>query len=94
MKYLDYIVGKTGIQVNPSKIKAIDNWEILKTISDVRSFLGLANYYQRFIQNYSTIAAPLTSLTKKGAILLKDWTKTQQNAFEALKRKIGEKLYS
>ncbi|GKE69610.1 putative reverse transcriptase domain-containing protein [Tanacetum coccineum] len=54
-----------GIQVDPSKIEAVKNWKALRTPYEVRSFLVLARYYGRFIENFSKIAKPLTVLTQK-----------------------------
>ncbi|GJX03893.1 putative reverse transcriptase domain-containing protein [Tanacetum coccineum] len=56
---------KDGIHVDPSKIEAVKNWKAPRTPSEVRSFLGLAGYYRRFIENFSKIAKPLTVLTQK-----------------------------
>ncbi|GJZ41204.1 putative reverse transcriptase domain-containing protein [Tanacetum coccineum] len=56
---------RNGIHVDPSKIEAAKNWKVPKTPSEIRSFLGLAGYYRRFIPNFSKIAKPLTSLTQK-----------------------------
>nr|GEX73233.1 putative reverse transcriptase domain-containing protein [Tanacetum cinerariifolium] len=63
--FLGHVVNQSGIHVDPSKIEAVKNWKSLKTPSEIRSFLGLAGYYWRFIANFSTIAKPLTLLTKK-----------------------------
>ncbi|GKG48928.1 hypothetical protein Tco_0513075, partial [Tanacetum coccineum] len=54
-----------GIHVHLSKIEVAKNWKALKTPSEIRSFLGLAGYYRRFIANFSKIAKPLTTLTQK-----------------------------
>jgi hypothetical protein len=64
--FLGHVVSTDGIHVDPSKIKAIENWSALRTPMDIRQFLGLAGYYRRFIQNISKIAKPHTSLTQKG----------------------------
>ncbi|OMO86567.1 reverse transcriptase [Corchorus capsularis] len=64
--FLGHIVSKDGICVDPAKIEAILNWESPRTVTEIRSFLGLAGYYRRFVEGFSLIAAPLTRLTRKG----------------------------
>lgn len=60
-----HIVSTLGIVVDPIKIEAIVKWQQLKSISEMRSFLGLASYYMRFILGFSSIAAALTQLTRR-----------------------------
>ncbi|GJW49962.1 hypothetical protein Tco_0091313 [Tanacetum coccineum] len=63
--FLRHVINGNGIHVDPSKIEAVKNWKALRTPSEVRSFLGLAGYYRRFIENVSKIAKSLTILTQK-----------------------------
>ncbi|GJT58360.1 putative reverse transcriptase domain-containing protein [Tanacetum coccineum] len=77
------MVNSNGIYVDPSKIEAVKNWKVPKTPSEIRSFLGLAGYYQHFIAIFSKIAKPLTSLTQKNQKY--EWAKEQEEAFETLK---------
>jgi hypothetical protein len=66
------------------KVKAIVNWEPPKSMPALRSFLGLASYYRKFIKNFAKIAAPLTNLLKKSVITY-EWEETCDEAFETLK---------
>ena len=68
VKYLGLIIGREGIKMDPEKVKAVREWETPGKLFDVRSFLGFANFYRRFIYGYSDIVRPLTELTKKGQI--------------------------
>ncbi|KAJ0555531.1 putative nucleotidyltransferase, Ribonuclease H [Helianthus annuus] len=63
VQFLGHVVNGNGIHVDPTKIEAIKNWENPKTPTEIRQFLGLAGYYRRFIEDFSKIAQPLTSLT-------------------------------
>ena len=74
--------------VHPAKISAVMQWEVPRTPTEIRSFLGLAGYYRRFIQDFSKIALPLTLLTKKSAAF--SWGDEQQRAFEDLRRRLCE----
>nr|GEX38357.1 hypothetical protein [Tanacetum cinerariifolium] len=65
VQFIRHVINGNGIHVDPSKIKAVKNWEAPRTLSKVCSFLGLAGYYRRFIKNFSRIAKPLTILTQK-----------------------------
>jgi hypothetical protein len=57
VKYLGHIVDKQGICHDPKKVEAVQKWPVLKNVHDVRSFLGLVNYFRKFIEHYSEIAA-------------------------------------
>ncbi|GJS18866.1 putative reverse transcriptase domain-containing protein [Tanacetum coccineum] len=65
VQFLGHVINGNGIHVDPSKIEAVKNWKAPRTPSEVRSFLGLAGYYRRFIENFSKIAKSLTILTQK-----------------------------
>ncbi|GJV21177.1 putative reverse transcriptase domain-containing protein [Tanacetum coccineum] len=81
--FLGHVVNSEGIHVDPSKIEAVKNWKPPKTPTEIRSFLGLAGYYRRFIANFSKIAKPLTLLTQKNQKF--EWGDEQENAFQTLK---------
>eukprot|EP00253_Pinus_taeda_P016605 PITA_16605 len=83
IQYLGHVVTKDGIAVDPEKIKAIMDWPVPKDVADVRSFMGLAGYYRRFVEGFSKVAFPITSLQKKGKLF--HWTPNCQKSFERLK---------
>ncbi|KXZ40924.1 hypothetical protein GPECTOR_1291g539 [Gonium pectorale] len=88
--FLGHIVSDKGISADPRKIEAISKWPQPRTITDLRSFLGLAQYYRRMVRGFSNTAAPLTNLlaghTGKGSKqVITNWTKEHTQAFEALK---------
>ncbi|WVZ93548.1 hypothetical protein U9M48_039519 [Paspalum notatum var. saurae] len=84
--FLGYVVTPQGIEVDSSKIDAIREWPTPTTITQIRSFLGLAGFYRRFVPNFSSIAAPLHELTKKDAPF--SWGDSQEVAFTTLKDKL------
>ena len=84
--FLGYVVSSQGIKVDGEKIKAIKEWPTPTSVTQVRSFQGLASFYRRFVRDFSTIAAPLTELTKKGTPFV--WGKAQGTAFEELKKRL------
>ncbi|GKA47485.1 putative nucleotidyltransferase, ribonuclease H, partial [Tanacetum coccineum] len=86
VQFLGHVINGDGIHVDPSKIEAVKNWEAPRTPSEVRSFLGLAGYYRRFIENFSKIAKSLTVLTQKSKTF--DWGEEQERAFQTLKDKL------
>eukprot|EP00253_Pinus_taeda_P022101 PITA_22101 len=83
IQYLGHVITKDGIAVDPEKIKAIMEWPVPKDVADVRSFMGLAGYYRRFVEGFSKVAFPITSLQKKGKAF--HWTPNCQKSFEQLK---------
>ncbi|GJV52909.1 putative reverse transcriptase domain-containing protein [Tanacetum coccineum] len=88
--FLGHVINGNGIHVDPSKIEAVKNWKAPRTLTEVRSFLGLAGYYRRFIKNFSKIAKSLTILTQKSKTF--DWGKEHELAFQTLKDKLCNAL--
>ena len=74
--------------VDPAKIEAVLSWEVSKSPSEIRSFLGLVGYYRRFIRDFSKIVVPLTRLTRKGVTF--SWGPEQQPLFETLCQRLCE----
>ena len=83
VEFLGMIVSRERIKMDDSKVKAIKEWPTSKTVRGVRSFLGLANFYHRFIEGYAQVAQPLNDLTKKDTSFA--WKEAQQMAFDTLK---------
>lgn len=84
LKYLGYVIdNKEGLRVDQDKVKAILNIPTPTCVRDVRSFLGMASWYRRFIENFSSIIAPLTNLLKKRQKF--EWTNTCEESFQKLK---------
>ncbi|KAD5960466.1 hypothetical protein E3N88_11938 [Mikania micrantha] len=86
VQFLGHVINSDGIHVDPAKIEAIKNWDVPTTPTEIRSFLGLAGYYRRFISNFSKIALPLTKLTQKSEPFV--WTQKQEEAFQTLKQRL------
>lgn len=84
MQFLGYIISSEGIQMDQSKVEEVRNWPQPQTIKDLRCFLGFANFYCRFISNYSKHTAPLTSLLCNKPKMLK-WTTSTVKAFQQLR---------
>ncbi|KAL6416826.1 hypothetical protein ACFW04_013132 [Cataglyphis niger] len=84
LKYLGHVVDRKGIRTDPEKVSAVENWPEPRTVKQIRQFLGMASWYRRFIANFSTIAAPLTSLTRKNAKW--KWGAEETTAFRELKK--------
>jgi hypothetical protein len=83
VKYLGLIISTEGINMDSEKITAVQDWEAPRNLKDVRAFLGFANFYRRFVWNYSKIIQLLTLLTRKGVTFV--WKEEQQKAFDTLK---------
>ena len=76
IKYLGYIVDEQGVHVDPSKIKVIRDWSALKTLTEFRSFLGLSNFYHKFMLGSSHIAWPLSQVIKGGDKAKFSWSES------------------
>jgi len=83
VSFLGHVISDRGIATDPEKTRMVSEWPVPVSVKEVRSLLGLAGYYRRFVKNYASIAAPLHCLTKKDQPFI--WTEETQKAFEALK---------
>ena len=81
---MGHVVSQEGVSTGPEKIKAVTEWPQPTTVTQVRSFLGFASYYRRFILNFSKVAKPLNNLLQKKFKVC--WEPEQQEAFETLQR--------
>ncbi|KAA3473143.1 Transposon Ty3-G Gag-Pol polyprotein [Gossypium australe] len=88
VRFLSHIVSGEGVRVDPSKISAIMDWKPPRNISEIRSFLGLAGYYRRFVKGFSMIATPMTKLLWKNVKF--EWTERCQRSLEKLKALLTE----
>lgn len=82
-EYLGHLISDKGVQPNPKKVECIKNVTRPYNQKQIKQFLGMAGYYRKFINNFSTIAKPLTQLLKKDQPFI--WTDSQENAFLSLK---------
>ncbi|GJY59814.1 putative reverse transcriptase domain-containing protein [Tanacetum coccineum] len=83
VQFLGHLIDSQGLHVDPTKIEAIKNWESPTTPTEIRQFLVLSGYYQRFFKDFSKIAKSLTELTQKNKKYI--WGKDQESAFQLLK---------
>ena len=90
VQFLGHIVSSEGIATDPEKVECVKNWPPLKSVHQVRSFLGTCSYYRRHNSSFSDIARPLNKLTEKGAEFI--WTDECENAFQTLKEKLTFKI--
>jgi hypothetical protein len=84
--FLGHIISNGGISLDPAKVKEIVVWSIPTTVIEIRSFLGLVGYYRRFIEGFSKIAKPMTSLLQKGREF--KWDEKCQDSFDQLKKRL------
>jgi hypothetical protein len=88
VEFLGNIISTEGFRPDPKKTKSITDWPTPTTVKEVQAFLGLANYNRKFIQGFSSIAAPLTTLTKKDRPY--EWTEACQKAFDTVKQRMAD----
>ena len=84
--FLGHVVSGDEVAVDPSKVSTVTEWETPKSVGDIRSFLDLAGYYRRFIENFSRIAKPMTELLKKENKF--DWSDECETSFQELKKRL------
>jgi len=82
--FLRHRIIQEGLKMDDHKVKGILDWESLKSVLALKSFLGLASYYRKFIKNFAKMAAPLTNLLKK-SVGIYEWDGACDEAFETLK---------
>ena len=86
VEFLGHVLSANGVAVDPSKVRAVQEWKQPKSVSQIRSFLGLAGYYRRFIEGFSSIAKPLTTLLKKDQKYI--WNSKCEESFQELKKRL------
>jgi hypothetical protein len=90
VSFLGHIISAGGISVDPSKVKNVLSWNTPQNVSEVRSFLGLAGYYKRFIEGFSKISNPMTELLVKDKTF--EWTPRREASFQELKKRLTTTL--
>jgi hypothetical protein len=83
ISYLGFVISSKGVSTNPDKIQSVASWPIPANAKDLRSFLGLAGYYRKFVHHFGVISKPLTELLKKNVLFI--WTSDHDKAFNILK---------
>ena len=83
---MGHVLLASGVSVDSEKVEAVMSWERLKSVFDIRSFLGLTRYYKRFTEDFSQLAAPMTRLTRKEVKF--EWNDLCEKAFQELKMRL------
>ena len=86
VKFLEHVKLASGVSLDPEKVEVIMSWERPKSVFEIRSFLGLAGYYKRFIEDFFWLAAPMTRLIQKGVKF--EWNDLCEKAFKELKKRL------
>lgn len=86
LNYLGHVISSSGVSTDPKKIKIIADWLAPQCVKDLRSFLGMAGYYRKYVKNFGLISKPLTNLLKKGEVYV--WTSEAEASFQALKNNL------
>ena len=86
VRFLGHIMSTSRVSVDPEKVEAVMSWERPKSVFEIRSFLGLAGYYRRFIEDFSRLASPMTKLTRNEVKF--EWNDLCEKAFQELKRRL------
>ena len=88
--FLGVIIGEDGVRIEKENVQGVIEWPVPKSVKDVQKFLGLANYYRRFVKDFAKIARPLHEMTRKENKW--SWGERQQKAFEKLKKRFTIEL--
>ncbi|KAL0181246.1 hypothetical protein M9458_023652, partial [Cirrhinus mrigala] len=88
VSFLGYIISSEGVAMDERKVEAVLNWPLPSTLRELQRFLGFANFYRRFIRNFSTAAAPLTAMVKKGTSCL-TWSQAALQAYDDLRQRFS-----
>ena len=86
VRFLGHIMSASRVSVDPEKVETVMSWERPKSVFEIRSFLGLAGYYRRFIEDFSRLATPMMKLTRKEVKF--EWNGRCEKAFQELKRRL------
>ena len=87
VQFLGHVISRNGLEADPEKVKAVQNFPVPQNQTDVKSFLGLCSYYRRYIKNFATIARPLHKASETKSSF--NWTEETQEAFENLKKHLS-----